>query len=99
MLASYPVGVSTEAGVTFEKLGPLTVDMIKERAPDYSPVVVDGVETKFHEWHNQWGDMCHGQVKKANLKIRNGIVRKVDRGSLWEGQYQDNKLHGFLRII
>ena len=99
MLSSFPIGASQEAVATFENIGPLTVDIIKKRAPEHAPVNVDGIETRFHEWRNQWGDKCEGQVMKNNLKIRNGIVRKVDRGSLWEGQYANDKLHGFLRII
>ena len=31
--------------------------------------------------------------------IRDGIMRKIDRGSIWEGQLKNGQLHGLMRII
>ena len=101
MLKEYPVGCSTQAGITYDKLGPLTVEYFREVAPEDAPVEVDGWESRFHEWTNPWGDTCQGQIGKSGKNPRHGIVRKIDRkdGSVWEGQYSEDKLHGFMRMI
>ena len=101
MLSSIPIGASPEAIDTWQRLGPLTVAQFKQKK--LAAVDVTGQTTLYTEWRSPLGDQCFGQVKKLEGElvtfIRDGIVRRIDSGSVSEAQYAADKLHGYLRVI
>ena len=78
----------------WQSLGPLSVEKIRQAAPDY-PVKVDAGVVK--KWQTATNDEFEGQAPAAGLEEANGIARVIAAdGTLREGQFEKGVPHGYI---
>ena len=85
------------ANATHTKLDSLSVEVFRSKGPEYAPVILNDEELEFEVWDDEDGTKYFGTVDKESGEMR-GIVRRVySDGAIEEGQWCENKPHGFFR--